>query len=154
MTAPARTPWPGRPLPPDGPPTAHPDRPGPEPGDERLAARLDEAVAAADAPDAVFAVSRRGRRTVRSGGTAPPPARPRDTLRYEIGSATKAFTGLLLTRLVDRGRLSGAEPAAALLGGHPSRDGCPGGGGPLITRNGGLGGRPPGLLGRGEPAGA
>ncbi|MFF9718425.1 serine hydrolase domain-containing protein [Streptomyces sp. NPDC014603] len=152
MTAPARTPWPGRPLPPDGPPTAHPDRPGPEPGDERLAARLDEAVAAADAPDAVFAVSRRGRRTVRSGGTAPPPARPRDTLRYEIGSATKAFTGLLLTRLVDRGRLSGAEPAAALLGGHPSRDGCPATLAHLITHTAGLPALPPGFLARALPA--
>ncbi|CAL9617725.1 serine hydrolase domain-containing protein [Streptomyces sp. enrichment culture] len=163
MTGTVRTPWPGPPLPPGEPPSAHPDglrhdpaRPGgaaPDPGDARLRARLAEAVAAADAPDAVFAVSRGGRRIVCSGGTAPPPARPRESLRYEIGSATKAFTGLLLARLVQAGRLSGGEPAAALLGGDPARAGAP----PvtlahLITHTAGLPALPPGFLARALPA--
>ncbi|MEU7470150.1 serine hydrolase domain-containing protein [Streptomyces sp. NPDC044984] len=116
MTTTYRTPWPG--LPPDGETPAHRAE---SRADERLYERLGDAVAAADAPDAVFAVSRDGRRTVRTGGTAPPPEHPRDTLRYEIGSATKTFTGLLLARLTDSGRLSGGEPARALLdGGRPA----------------------------------
>ncbi|MFF8289428.1 serine hydrolase domain-containing protein [Streptomyces sp. NPDC016309] len=79
------------------------------------AERLDEAVRAVDAPDVVFALSRHGHRTVRSGGTAPPPPVSREQLRYEIGSATKTFTGLLLADLVHAGALSGNDPAAALL---------------------------------------
>ena len=100
MTTTYRTPWPG--LPPDDGIPAHRAE---SRADERLYERLGDAVTAADAPDAVFAVSRHGRRTVRTGGTAPPPEHPRDTLRYEIGSATKTFTGLLLARLTDSGRL-------------------------------------------------
>lgn len=116
MTTTYRTPWPGLPSDDDAP--AH--RPESR-ADERLYERLGDAVAAADAPHAVFAVSRHGRRTVRTGGTAPPPPRPRDTLRYEIGSATKTFTGLLLAALVDSGRLTGGEPARPLLdGGRPA----------------------------------
>ncbi|MET9443711.1 serine hydrolase domain-containing protein [Streptomyces sp. NPDC006610] len=83
--------------------------------EEDLRRRLDDAVAAADAPDAVFALSRHGLRTVRTGGTGPPPPVPRQDLRYEIGSATKTFTGLLLAHLVHDGPLTGGEPAAALL---------------------------------------
>ncbi|RST02726.1 serine hydrolase domain-containing protein, partial [Streptomyces sp. WAC05374] len=79
------------------------------------AGSLDEAVRAVDAPDVVFALSRHGHRTVRSGGTAPPPPVPRDGLRYEIGSASKTFTGLLLADLVRSGALSGTTPAARLL---------------------------------------
>ncbi|MBJ6612561.1 beta-lactamase family protein [Streptomyces sp. I3(2020)] len=100
------------------------DRPGgralPNPGDGEAGwpERLAEAVAAADAPDAVFALSRLGRRTIVTGGTGAPPGRPRDRLRYEIGSATKAYTGLLVAHLVDSGLLTGGEPAAALLGAH------------------------------------
>ncbi|MEV3988585.1 serine hydrolase domain-containing protein [Streptomyces sp. NPDC049837] len=90
------------------------------------AGSLDEAVRAVDAPDVVFALSRHGRRTVRCGGTAPPPPVPRDRLRYEIGSASKTFTGLLLADLIQGGVLSGNDPAASLLdpgrppGRHPA----------------------------------
>ncbi|MGC3003258.1 serine hydrolase domain-containing protein, partial [Streptomyces sp. G35A] len=147
MTTAYRTPWPGR------PPADEPAAPQvPDTGDERLAERLDAAVAAADAPDTVFAASRYGRRTVRTGGTAPPPPHPRDALRYEIGSATKTFTGLLLAQLTDSGRLSGGEPAATLLDG-----GRPPGPAPvtlahLITHTAGLPGLPPGFRLRALPA--
>ncbi|MER6347992.1 serine hydrolase domain-containing protein [Streptomyces sp. NPDC001595] len=80
-----------------------------------LRERLVAAVDAVDAPDAVFAVSRAGRRTLHTGGTAPPPPTPREDLRYEIGSASKTFAGLLLARLVRHGLLTGGEPAAACL---------------------------------------
>ncbi|EGX57122.1 penicillin-binding protein [Streptomyces zinciresistens K42] len=63
----------------------------------------------------VLAVSRHGRRVVHHGGTGPRPPVPRPDLRYEIGSASKTFTGLLLARLVERGVLSGGEPAARCL---------------------------------------
>ncbi|MEU0114516.1 serine hydrolase domain-containing protein [Streptomyces bobili] len=87
--------------------------------------RLAEAVDVVDAPDAVFAVSRHGRRTLRSGGTAPPPAVPRRDLRYELGSASKPFTALVLAQLIRRGLLTGGEPAVTCLrpdrapGAHP-----------------------------------
>ncbi|MFC8434572.1 serine hydrolase domain-containing protein [Streptomyces sp. NPDC057253] len=96
-------------LPPDDP---TPDAPA---DDEELRRRLDAAVDAVDAPDVVFAVSRHGHRTVRTGGTAPPPPVPRDRLRYELGSASKTFTGLLLAHLTRTGTLSAGLPAAALL---------------------------------------
>ncbi|GHE46208.1 penicillin-binding protein [Streptomyces cellulosae] len=113
MTTGCGTSWPG-------PPTGPEDEPSPNTVDDQggWAERLAEAVTAADAPDTVFALSRHGRRTVVTGGTGPSPGRPRDRLRYEIGSATKAYTGLLLAHLVDSGRLTGGEPAAALLGGR------------------------------------
>ncbi|GGL64311.1 penicillin-binding protein [Streptomyces fumigatiscleroticus] len=103
------TPWPGDPTDPADSAGA-PRSPAPDLDDE-----LAAAVGAADAPDTVFAVSRYGRRTVRTGGTAPPPTVPRENLRYEIGSASKTFTGLLLTHLVRLGLLSGGEPAAVCL---------------------------------------
>ncbi|MEV5275793.1 serine hydrolase domain-containing protein [Streptomyces werraensis] len=111
MTTGYRTSWPG-------PPTGREDQPSRNPGDGGAGwpERLAGAVTAADAPDTVFALSRHGRRTVVTGGTGGSPGRPRDRLRYEIGSATKAFTGLLLAHLVDSGLLTGGEPAAALLG--------------------------------------
>ncbi|MEW2546734.1 serine hydrolase domain-containing protein [Streptomyces sp. NPDC047002] len=88
----------------------------PAPGDDReTAAALDEAVRAMDAPDAVVAFTRDGRRTVRSGGTAPPPRVPRALLRYETGSATKPYTGLLLARLLREGAVGPGDPAAAFL---------------------------------------
>ncbi|CAL9277569.1 Beta-lactamase [Streptomyces sp. SudanB5_2050] len=110
-------PWPGEPGNEDLPPAPAP----PGRGDEAaLRDRLAEAVDASDAPDVVFAVSRHGRRTLHSGGTAPPPAVAREDLRYEIGSASKTLTGLLLALLIRRGVLTGAEPAAACLDpGHP-----------------------------------
>ncbi|MEU9588023.1 serine hydrolase domain-containing protein [Streptomyces werraensis] len=111
MTTGYRTSWPG-------PPVGREDQPSRNPGDGGAGwpERLAGAVTAADAPDTVFALSRHGRRTVVTGGTGGSPGRPRDRLRYEIGSATKAFTGLLLAHLVDSGLLTGGEPAAALLG--------------------------------------
>lgn len=87
----------------------------PAPVGESAEARLEEAVRAVDAPDVVFAFSRNGRRTVRCGGTRPSPPVPRELLRYEIGSASKTFTGLLLAHLVANGRVSGGDPAAAHL---------------------------------------
>ncbi|MDH6551593.1 serine hydrolase domain-containing protein [Streptomyces sp. SAI-041] len=111
MTAGAH-PWPGGPpdltdvLPPEVPQTGD---------EEAVRRRLDAAVEAVDAPDVVFALSRHGRRTVRTGGTAPPPPVPRERLRHELGSASKTFTGLLLAHLTDTGLLTGGEPAAALL---------------------------------------
>ncbi|MFF5475966.1 serine hydrolase domain-containing protein [Streptomyces sp. NPDC012935] len=104
------TPWPGiaddvdRPHVDDGPGD-----------DDALRERLESAADAVDAPDVVFAVSRHGRRTVHCAGTGPPPPVPRQDLRYEIGSASKTFTGLLLAQLVRRGLLTGGEPAAACL---------------------------------------
>ncbi|MET8077586.1 serine hydrolase domain-containing protein [Streptomyces sp. NPDC005303] len=114
MTAAARltrpVPWPGAPL--DFTGVTSKEAPL---DDEETRRRLDAAVDAVDAPDVVFALSRHGRRTVRSGGTAPPPPVPRDRLRYEMGSASKTFTGLLLAQLTHTGVLSAGEPAAALL---------------------------------------
>ncbi|WP_328317873.1 serine hydrolase domain-containing protein [Streptomyces sp. NBC_00388] len=84
------------------------------------AGRLAAAAQAVDAPGVVIAVSHRGRRTVHCGGSAPAPQLPRDRQRYEIGSASKTFTGLLLADLVHAGRLSYDEAAAAHLA--PGRD--------------------------------
>ncbi|CAM5628326.1 penicillin-binding protein [Streptomyces pilosus] len=148
MTTAYRASWPGRTPDRDAGPA---DRPAPHPGDDP-GARLEAAVAASDAPDTVFALSRDGRRTVRTGGTAPPPPRPRDTLRYEAGSATKTFTGLLLAALVEEGRLSGGEPALTLL--DPGR---PPGALPvtlahLVTHTAGLPALPAGFYPRALPA--
>ncbi|MEV6791713.1 serine hydrolase domain-containing protein [Streptomyces sp. NPDC051320] len=86
-----------------------------------MAGRLATAAQAVDAPGIVIAVSRRGHRTVHCGGTAPPPPVPRDQQRYEIGSASKTFTGLLLAELVRAGRLSYDDVAAdRLADGHPA----------------------------------
>ncbi|MEU6547174.1 serine hydrolase domain-containing protein [Streptomyces sp. NPDC046859] len=137
MSAPA-TPWPGA--------AEDTARQAAAPhGDDGLAERLVRAVDAVDAPDVVFAVSRDGRRTLHCGGTAVSPAVPRQDLRYEIGSASKAFTGLLFARLVERGLLTGGEPAAACL-----RPGRPTGAGPvtlahLVTHTAGLPALPPGF---------
>ncbi|MFG3101950.1 serine hydrolase domain-containing protein [Streptomyces sp. NPDC048182] len=145
MTA-RQAPWPGRPA---------EETSAPVPaaaGEDGPRARLAEAVAAADAPDAVFAVSRRGHRTLLSGGTATPPAVPREDLRYEIGSASKTLTGLLLARLVGAGVLTGGEPAVTCLA--PGR---PAGPRPitlahLITHTSGLPALPAGFVRRGLPA--
>lgn len=80
--------------------------------------RLAAAAQAVDAPGIVIAVSRRGIRTVHCGGTAPPPPVPRHQQRYEIGSASKTFTGLLLAELVRTGRVSYDDVAAD----HLTRD--------------------------------
>ncbi|MEU3852147.1 serine hydrolase domain-containing protein [Streptomyces sp. NPDC029554] len=113
---------------------------------------LAEAVAAADAPDAVFALSRHGRRTLRTGGTAPPTPLPREDLRYEIGSATKTFTGLLLAELIHAGELTGGEPATALLDGTRAPGADPVTLAHLITHTSGLPALPAGFHLRGLPA--
>ncbi|MFB7084341.1 serine hydrolase domain-containing protein [Streptomyces sp. NPDC056296] len=144
------TPWPGDPADPEGAP---PERARLGPADEAtLRERLADAVEASDAPDVVFAVSRHGRRTLHTGGTAPPPAVPREDLRYETGSASKTFTGLLLTRLIRSGVLTGGEPAAACL--DPAR---PVGPDPvtlahLITHTSGLPALPADFVPRALPA--
>ncbi|MEV2252799.1 serine hydrolase domain-containing protein [Streptomyces sp. NPDC050147] len=115
MTPPC-APWPSAPREAtEGEPPPHHPRPDARPDDETTRRRLDDAIAAVDAPDVVFALSRDGRRTVRCGGTGPPPSMPRDQLRYEIGSASKTFTALLLAHLTQSGVLSAGEPALAFL---------------------------------------
>ncbi|WP_395574738.1 serine hydrolase domain-containing protein [Streptomyces sp. BK79] len=149
MTA-RRTPWPGDPA--DDESTTPVPEPDPGADASALRARLAEAVDASDAPDVVFAVSRHGLRTLHRGGTAPPPAVPREDLRYEIGSASKTFTGLLLTRLIRDGVLTGGEPAAGCL--DPGR---PPGPAPvtlahLITHTSGLPALPADFVRRALPA--
>ncbi|MFI8206595.1 serine hydrolase domain-containing protein [Streptomyces sp. NPDC085937] len=149
MTTAYRTSWPGPPTDrEDGPPQSA-DSPA---QDTRWTERLAEAVTAADAPDVVFALSRHGRRTVVTGGTAEPSGRPRDRLRYEIGSATKAYTGLLLAHLVDSGRLTGGEPAAALLGARRPPGTTPVILAHLVTHTAGLPALPAGFYPRALPA--
>ncbi|WKX06262.1 serine hydrolase domain-containing protein [Streptomyces sp. NL15-2K] len=122
------------------------------PYSEELRRRLEAAVDAADAPDVVFAVSRHGRRTIHCGGTAPPSPIPRQDLRYELGSASKTFTGLLLALLIRRGLLSGGEPATACLDPARRTDATPVTLAHLITHTSGLPTLPPGFLVRGLPA--
>lgn len=144
MSGERRTAWPDPALPEEiplaEPPTGADD-------DERLAA----AVEAADAPDVVFALSRHGRRVVRSGGhrTA---ATPRESLRYEIGSASKTYTGLLLAQLIQCGVLTGGERAAACLA--PGRATRTGGItlAHLVTHTSGLPALPADFLPRALPA--
>lgn len=92
--------------------TAH--RPPPAgPADDSDALRA--AVLDTDAPDVVFARSTAGRRTFAAGGTAPYSGIPREELRYEIGSATKTFTGLLLAELAHHRHVRLHDPAAVHL---------------------------------------
>jgi CubicO group peptidase (beta-lactamase class C family) len=72
--------------------------------------RLTAAAAGVDAPDVVIACSQGGERLVATGGTAGRDASAIADLRYEIGSASKTFTGLLLAQLNHRGVLSLADP--------------------------------------------
>ncbi|MGQ4516062.1 serine hydrolase [Streptomyces sp. DW26H14] len=99
---------PGGPDDPDGP-AAYADPAGP------VAAALDAAIRAMDAPDVVVAYARHGRRTIRCGGTAPPPPTPRDLVRYEAGSASKPYAGLLLAQLLRDGAVGAGDPAVAHL---------------------------------------
>ncbi|MBY8883518.1 beta-lactamase family protein [Streptomyces sp. PTM05] len=84
-------------------------------GDDDPDHLLERAVDAVDAPDVVFALSADGARRVRQGGTAPAPPGGRDRLRYELGSASKPFAGLLLARLATTGRVAYHQRAATLL---------------------------------------
>jgi CubicO group peptidase (beta-lactamase class C family) len=90
--------------------------------DAGLTARLERALGAVRAPDVVLAVSRGGRRTVVSGGTAPAPGVPREAMAYEIGSLSKTFTVLLLAELTEGGLLSLDDPLAAHLPGPRPAD--------------------------------
>ncbi|MFT7836905.1 serine hydrolase domain-containing protein [Saccharothrix sp. BKS2] len=81
----------------------------------RLRAVLAGAVDAVPAPDVVFAALHEGHREVVTGGTAPPPGCDRRELRFEIGSAGKTFTALLLAQLDARGELRCADPVVRHL---------------------------------------
>ncbi|MFH9558065.1 serine hydrolase domain-containing protein [Streptomyces globisporus] len=85
------------------------------PGTPATARLLAEAARAVDAPDLVLAVSRNGVRTVHTGGSAEPGPVPRELMAYELGSASKPYAGLLLARLVARGRVRYEDRAADLL---------------------------------------
>ncbi|MEU1469110.1 serine hydrolase domain-containing protein [Streptomyces sp. NPDC005761] len=77
---------------------------------------LTDAARTIDAPGLVIALSHRGRRTYRLDAGM----RPGDAPRYELGSASKPFTGLLLAALVAAGRVRYEDAAAELLApGHP-----------------------------------
>lgn len=65
-------------------------------GDGERARLLAGAARTIDAPDLVIALSHRGRRMYQLGGGM----RPDEAPRYELGSASKPFTGLLLAALV------------------------------------------------------
>ncbi|MGV9941522.1 serine hydrolase domain-containing protein [Streptomyces sp. NPDC003401] len=148
----ARTaPWPGLPAD-DAVQAPHGTHPSARPDGRPWAERLAEAVDAVGAPDAVFAVSRYGQRVLRGGGTGPPPPVPRGDLRYELGSASKAFTALVLARLIRNGALTGGEPAVACL-----RPGRAPGASPvtlahLVTHTSGLPALPPDFFVRALPA--
>lgn len=93
---------------------AHADRP-PQ-GDGESARLLADAARTIDAPGLVIVLSHQGHRTFRLGEGM----RPGDAPRYELGSASKPFTGLLLAALVAQGRLRYEDSAAELLApGHP-----------------------------------
>ncbi|MDJ0466965.1 serine hydrolase domain-containing protein [Streptomyces sp. H27-C3] len=117
MTATAR--WPAGPAPHitalSDPPPGNVPAGSAGSGPEELAEMLLTAVDSMDAPDVVFALSRNGHRLIRSGGTGTPPDLPRDQMRYELGSASKTFTGLLLAHLIQTGRLTGGESAISCL---------------------------------------
>ncbi|MFB7499431.1 serine hydrolase domain-containing protein [Streptomyces sp. NPDC056161] len=83
--------------------------------DTALKGRLEEAIAHINAPDTVLAVTRRGERTVISGGTRPAPATPREDLRYELGSISKTFTALLLADLAHTGIVHLDDPLTTHL---------------------------------------
>ncbi|MER7153576.1 serine hydrolase domain-containing protein [Streptomyces lydicus] len=86
-----------------------------------LTDRLAEAVTHIDAPDIVLGVTRRGRRTVVTGGSALSPPTPRHALRYELGSLSKTFTVLLLADLARDGVLALDDPLVAHLPDLPLR---------------------------------
>jgi CubicO group peptidase (beta-lactamase class C family) len=87
--------------------------------------RLTTLAVGIDAPDVVIACSRRGERVFATGGSSGRDASVLMNLRYEIGSASKTFTGLLLAHLAHRGALGLDDPVAQHLPvprGHARRD--------------------------------
>ncbi len=144
-------PRPGRATPPTTR-TLHRSAHAPGPADESaLRERLADAVDASDAPTSSSPSP--GTAGVPCTPAAPPrPPPPREDLRYEIGSASKTFTGLLLTRLIRSGVLTGGEAAVACL--DPAR---PAGPDPvtlahLITHTSGLPALPADFVPRALPA--
>ncbi|MFI6865045.1 serine hydrolase domain-containing protein [Streptomyces sp. NPDC050421] len=83
----------------------------PSRGDGERARLLADAARTIDAPDLVIALSHRSRRTYQCDGGVQPDNAP----RYELGSASKPFTGLLLAALVAAGRLRYEDSAAEVL---------------------------------------
>lgn len=77
--------------------------------------RIAAAAASIAAPDVVIACSQRGRRIVVTAGSASQDATRRATVRYEIGSATKTFTGLLLAHLAQRHAIKLGDPVTRYL---------------------------------------
>lgn len=63
----------------------------------------------------VFGLTHHGDRTIVTSGTAEEPAAGRENLRYEIGSVSKTFMGLLLAGLVHDGHLRYDTPVTACL---------------------------------------
>ncbi|MCB5907806.1 serine hydrolase domain-containing protein [Streptomyces pinistramenti] len=87
-------------------------------------ADLRAIVDSVDAPDVVLALSQEGHRTIVTGGTGlagargtrlHAPACAREDLRFEIGSVTKTFTGLLLATLAHQRVLGFSDRLSALL---------------------------------------
>ncbi|MFI6649198.1 serine hydrolase domain-containing protein [Streptomyces sp. NPDC050529] len=83
----------------------------PSQGEGERVRLLADAARTIDAPDLVIALSHRGRRVYQLDGGV----QPGDAPRYELGSASKPFTGLLLAALVAAGRLRYEDSAAELL---------------------------------------
>jgi CubicO group peptidase (beta-lactamase class C family) len=84
------------------------------------AARLDQdrlaaTAAGIEAPDVVIACSQHGQRTLVTAGTARRDPATLANLRYEIGSASKTFTGLLLAHLAHRRIVDLTDPLARYL---------------------------------------
>ncbi|MFC4852987.1 serine hydrolase domain-containing protein [Actinophytocola glycyrrhizae] len=115
--------------------------------------RLAAAAAAIDAPDVVIACSQHGERMVATGGTAA--GRDPATVaaaRYEIGSASKTFTGLLLAQLSRRHVVKLSDPVTWYLPprrAHARRDAIALF--HLVTHTSGLPRLPPDLFRRGLP---
>ncbi|MET7457932.1 serine hydrolase domain-containing protein [Streptomyces sp. NPDC005574] len=152
MTGPAPSYWPGVAEDTADAFAPHDEPAGAAPEEETLGKRLEHAVGVSDAPDVVLAVSRHGRRVLRWGGTAPPPPVPRPELRYELGSATKAFTGLLFAQLIRRGLLTGGEAAADCLDPGRATGAAPVTLAHLVTHTSGLPALPADFFARALPA--
>ena len=104
-------------------------------------------------PSVVVAVTRGGRRQTAAAG-AVDGAAPTDRTRYEVGSVTKAVTGLALAEMARRGEVALTTPVARLL---PDSVRVPAGGAApvtlvdLATHTSGLPRLPPTFLGSVDP---